>query len=88
LQVVFQHDERTNEKEITLYCRKMKSPFQRDANNEKCIALAARLGIASSAMNTFIKPRKTSKCTIWRVLQSRESLKLSPFQEQGSLLPI
>jgi len=59
-----------------------------DANNEIYIAMAARLGIASSAMNTFIKPGKTPKCTIWRVLQSRESLKLSPFQEQRSLLPI
>ena len=37
----------------------MKSLFQTDANNEICIALAARLGIASSAMNTFIKPGKT-----------------------------
>jgi len=66
----------------------MKSPFQTDVNNEIYIALAARLGIASSAMNTFIKPGKTPKCTIWRVLQSQESLKLSPFQEKGSLLPI
>jgi hypothetical protein len=88
LQVVFQHDERTKEKEITLYSRKMKSLFQTDANNEICIALAARLRIASSAMNTFMKARKTPKCTIWRVLQSKESLKLSPFQEQRSLLPI
>jgi hypothetical protein len=32
-----------------------------DANNEIYIALAARLGIASSAMNTFIKTQKDNK---------------------------
>jgi hypothetical protein len=74
------------EKETTLYSSKKKSLFQTDANNEICIALAARLGTASSAMNTFIKPGKTSKCTIRQVLQSKESLKLSPFSGTGKFV--
>jgi transposase-like protein len=42
---------------------KMDILAQVDANKETCVALAARLGIAPSTLNTIVKSRKdTEKC--------------------------
>jgi hypothetical protein len=62
---------------------------QVDANKETCVALAARLGIAPSTLNTIVKSRKdTEKCytKCGRFSGQRKSLKQSPFEELESLL--
>jgi hypothetical protein len=62
---------------------------QVDANKETHVALAARLGIASSTLNTIVKSRKdTEKCCAQcgRFSGQRKSLKQSPFEELESLL--
>jgi hypothetical protein len=55
----------------------------------KHVALAARLGIAPSTLNTIVKIRKdTEKCytQCGRFSGQRKSLKQSPFEELESLL--
>jgi hypothetical protein len=60
-----------------------------DANKEKSVALAARLGIAPSTLNTIVYSRKdTEKCyaQCGRLSGQRKSLKQSPFEELETLL--
>jgi hypothetical protein len=69
--------------------KKMAILAQVDANKETRVALAARLGIAPSTLNTIVKSRKdTKKCyaQCGRFSGQRKSLKQSPFEELESLL--
>jgi hypothetical protein len=55
-----------------------------DADKETCVALAARLGIAPSTLNTIVKSRKdTKKCyaQCGRFSGQRKSLKQPLFEE-------
>jgi hypothetical protein len=68
---------------------KMDILAQVDANKETSVALAARLGIAPSTLNTIVKSRKDNeKCYVQcgRFSGQRKSLKQSPFEELESLL--
>jgi hypothetical protein len=68
---------------------KMDILAQVDANKETCVALAARLGVVPSTLNTIVKSRKdTEKCYSQCGMFSgqRKSLKQSPFEELESLL--
>jgi hypothetical protein len=67
---------------------KMDILAQVDANKETRVALAARLGIAHSTLNTVVKSRKDAeKCytQCGRFSGQRKSLKQSPFEELESL---
>jgi hypothetical protein len=62
---------------------------QVDANKETRFALAARLGIAPSTLNTIVKSRKDAKmchAQCGRFSGQWKSLKQSPFEELESLL--
>jgi hypothetical protein len=64
---------------------------QVDANKETRVALAVRLGIVLSTLNTIVKSRKdTEKCyaQCGRFSGQMKSLKQSPFEELESLLPV
>jgi hypothetical protein len=68
---------------------KMDILAQVDANKERRVALAARLGIVPSTLNTIVKSRKdTGKCyaQCGRFSGQRKSLKQTPFEELESLL--
>jgi hypothetical protein len=68
---------------------KMDFLAQVDANKATHVALAARLGIAPSTLNTIVKSRKDNeKCyaQCGRFCGQRKSLKQSPFEELESLL--
>jgi hypothetical protein len=67
----------------------MAIPAQVDANKETRVALAVRLGIVLSTLNTIVKNRKDAeKCyaQCGRFTGQRKSLKQSPFEELESLL--
>jgi hypothetical protein len=62
---------------------------QEDANKETPVALAARLRIVPSSLNTMVKNRKDSGkyyAQCGKFTSQRRSLKQSPFQELESLL--
>jgi hypothetical protein len=68
---------------------KMDILAQVDANKETRVALAVRLGIAPSTLNTIVKSRKDNdKCyaQCGRFSGQRKILKESPFEELESLL--
>jgi hypothetical protein len=59
------------------------------ANKETHVALAARLGIAPSTLNTIVKSRKDTEkryTQCGRFSDQRKNLKQSPFEELESLL--
>jgi hypothetical protein len=68
---------------------KMDILAQVDANKETRVALAARLRIAPSTLNTIVKSRKDIEkfyAQCGRFSNQRKSLKQSPFEELESLL--
>jgi hypothetical protein len=73
----------------SLFKKKLKILAQVDANKETRVALAARLGIAPSTLNTIVKRRKdTKKCyaQCGRFSGQRKRQKQSSFEELESLL--
>lgn len=68
---------------------KMDIVAQVDASKEACVTLAARLGIALSALNTIVKNRKdVEKCfTVWQILWSKEDPETVTISRTGVCWP-